>query len=385
MTSSDYELAALEHAEAAGKSSEVERLAWLLLSADPASDTARTAWKRARRALNKDTWADLPERDKQAAYLIHCTAFEEHFYERLAQLHRATAPNSPGAYMRLVLQSATEARQAADATVTQMYALTPFQVSLIRHEGDTKSWPGRRAPLSDRPLGHRMSYRHNADCPYCGRCNIPLPYWPEGGDGTGFYAQTEESTRQTPGVYRLPLICLHCGKRSYIVWDTNPGDPVGGHFLRHMERLAEGSPENRNVLFSLIADEHLGRVVAIIEGMLHDAAAQDWDTPILRTEHFYVNDTFHMVSHLQAADRESAFKAFPSGYLSFSSQYIRRCAPPAVPTRVRVVHWVLHLSSAAGTSFAHLTLIPADSEANVTMILPRTLLTDQEWTELTGE
>ena len=385
MTSSDYTLAALERAEAAGEPSEAERLAWLLLLADPASDQVRAAWKRARRAQGKDLWADLPEEEKQAAYLKHSTAFEKHFYERLRQLCRAVVPDSPGAYMRLVMQSTGDARQVAGAAVIRSHALTPLQVSLIVQEGDTKQWPGRRAPLSDRPLGHRMSYRHNADCPYCGRCNIPLPYWPEGGDGTGFYAQTEESTRQTPGVYRLPLICLHCGKRSYIVWDTNPGDPVGGHFLRHMERLAEGSPENRNVLFSLIADEHLGRVVAIIEGMLHDAAAQDWDTPILRTEHFYVNDTFHMVSHLQAADRESAFKAFPSGYLSFSSQYIRRCAPPAVPTRVRVVHWVLHLSSAAGTSFAHLTLIPADSEANVTMILPRTLLTDQEWTELTGE
>ena len=53
-------------------------------------------------------------------------------------------------------------------------------------------------------------------CQHCGKTH-GSKQWPASGDSVPFYYQTE------PGKYTLAVLCPHCKKEWYVVWDDNPG------------------------------------------------------------------------------------------------------------------------------------------------------------------
>ena len=63
---------------------------------------------------------------------------------------------------------------------------------------------------------HISQFASTLRCEHCGKSN-KTNQWPTNGDSVPFYYQDE------PGDYNLPVICPHCGKEWYVVWDKNPG------------------------------------------------------------------------------------------------------------------------------------------------------------------
>ena len=60
---------------------------------------------------------------------------------------------------------------------------------------------------------------------HCRHCNKPntSDRWPLHGDRVGFVFKEE------PGQYSLEVLCPHCQKYWYVVWDRDPGpiEPLG--------------------------------------------------------------------------------------------------------------------------------------------------------------
>lgn len=63
---------------------------------------------------------------------------------------------------------------------------------------------------------HFSSFAIKLSCPHCSQIHR-TNRWPINGDRTSFYYQKEE------GRFNLPVICPHCKKVWYVVWDEDPG------------------------------------------------------------------------------------------------------------------------------------------------------------------
>lgn len=64
-------------------------------------------------------------------------------------------------------------------------------------------------------------YTGKLNCLHCGMPNVSGK-WPRNGDNIPFRSQSPLETIQNPGFYRLSIICPHCRKEWYIIWDDNP-------------------------------------------------------------------------------------------------------------------------------------------------------------------
>jgi hypothetical protein len=63
---------------------------------------------------------------------------------------------------------------------------------------------------------HISQFASKLRCEHCFKPN-KSNQWPINGDAIPFYYQDK------PGNYTLPVLCPHCGKEWYVVWDQNPG------------------------------------------------------------------------------------------------------------------------------------------------------------------
>lgn len=73
---------------------------------------------------------------------------------------------------------------------------------------------------SDRKTpAHISQFAGALKCQHCGKSQ-EAKEWPLSGDSVPFYYQKD------PGKYSLKLICPHCDKTWYVVWDNNPGSII---------------------------------------------------------------------------------------------------------------------------------------------------------------
>jgi len=73
----------------------------------------------------------------------------------------------------------------------------------------------------ERELVFPLSKPLECVCAHCYKLNTNL-HGPSRGWQVAFYSQNEEDTLETPGAYRMKVLCKHCGKHFYIVWDEDP-------------------------------------------------------------------------------------------------------------------------------------------------------------------
>jgi hypothetical protein len=117
---------------------EAEQLARRALEQNKDDEEARKLWKMSRRAQGKSLGSDLPEMFRKEIYAEYALAVDKLLYltsEFQTRLQQAGNPHD------MVNTSIANASAEARNSIVSKYAITPFELDLILHEGEKESWP----------------------------------------------------------------------------------------------------------------------------------------------------------------------------------------------------------------------------------------------------
>lgn len=347
---------------------------WARLALDQTPDDVdlRKIWKKARKARGLSFYSDRPETEKKQIYKDHAEIKNEAFFEILGQQQgrrRRVDIQSLGDLQGEIVSTSKNSEEAAHKSVMQKYAITAFELSLIEQEGKTEGWSIGNASLASSAgkIGAgRIEMRDQMHCVYCNK-RFPAPYWPRHGNMVGFYAESAERVKVEPGVYRLPLKCPFCNKTWYMVWDSDPGDAIGSHILRHFERLIEINPAFQEFLHGLVVDRVLGGVVDFLEDCIREAHGGNRQ---IRNTFFEENDTIHLVTYSPHASLIKTREVI-GNYTQYLLQSIPSEKKSDLISKYNYVNWIYCLSLGEDTSNFQMTILPSfDSQQNLPIVYP---------------
>ena len=350
-----------------------EELAWQVLLLDPKSEIGRIIWKQARKEQKKSFFSDLDEQIKMEIWLNYCRK------RTFSLLEKSNSLGKVSYYPFWVNFDKAYWSEITSHMLQKKYGVEAFELSLIIQEGKTKEWD-TGLDIFGKPSINRIEFRDDVYCQYC-NIRQSAPYWPINGNMTSYFYKKSEESDDEEWVYKLPIYCPHCNKTWYVVWEEDPGDPLGKHIIQHLESASGQFPENRHILMELITDEILGVVVARLNKLIANLPDQcDLD---IYTEHFLARNNFNIVTLCTETNWERARNLFTDGYPRHISNYVRQFAPENILSEIRLVHWVYAFSASHDISYAHLELHPSSKELDSSsIILPRQLFTDDEWMRL---
>lgn len=368
------------NADKASEAEEAEQWTERLLELYPYFKEARRLRKKSRKAQGKDFWIDLSENKKREIYKDYAETKNNRFLtkELETQLKRANGINE---YTDITSKAGQSAYNSAISEIVSKYNLRFFEISLINEEGDTKNWDIGYANINKAPQApSRVDFRDRLKCAYCDRPQ-KASYWPPEGDHIAFYWETAEEVQESPGEYHLPILCPFCEKIWYVLWNDDPGDPIGNLILRHIQRMRE-EIEGRDVTFlaDFISDDLLGNCVNIVKEMTQSAIEEHQIK-----DRFFVQDNYFVcVTICPEADFELARAMFPQGYLSYFEQIFKLAQEQGRESR-RILNWVL-CTNQSSRSF-NCTFFPSQKEIETqgeSPIFAYELLSEQDKSQLFG-
>ena len=272
--------------------------------------------------------------------------------------------------------------EAAYSEISDKYDITHFEISLVEHEGKLKSWDIGKAALPEEPVSSRVAFRDKLRCT---TCNTPesAAYWPKSGDQTPFYYQSAEETKTTPGAYALPIKCPNCSTIWYVVWDDDPMDPIGGHFLKHLVRAFDFFPSNVEILYSFISDKVLRKVVSLLEKPVSIQYTGDNQKTSIHSDTFLSGDTYHLITMIPTGNLDNAKNFFPGGYMQSLTENSSESAPPNLYSEIRLVNWIFCFSRAEEIANVQLTFVPSNKDPHeLETIVPSEFMTEHDMNEL---
>jgi hypothetical protein len=202
---------------------EAEQAAVDVLEESPDDEEALKLWKRTRRAQGQPLTPDRSEDDRRRIYSLLHDAERSGILtpDFAARWHAAAQRGAIWEMGRLLATQAGTARADAVAEIQREYALSAWEVALIRHEGDAQCWASREQATHSAVSSPVTPLRDGLRCPHCQGRNR-APNWPRQGDYLPFYVQTAERTADAPGAYRLEVPCVQCSEHWFVVWDQDP-------------------------------------------------------------------------------------------------------------------------------------------------------------------
>jgi len=343
-----------------------------LLKFLPHSDRGRKLWKKVRKGLGKPLTGDMPEEQRKKIYGNYMSIQDNEFLLKSDILDDIKKADTPGDMMQTFKKTSERSKENAEKKVLSSYNITPFELQLILKEGKRKAWPvSSFLNLSrHRQQPPREQFRDTLRCNHCGKRNV-APFWPEGGDMTAFYFQSEEKTQEQPGEFRLPIECPFCNQTWYVVWDTSP-DPLAGQFIRHIERMCEVHASNKQAVKAfrgMIDDGILGEHVKFIKKEL-----KNMEIPRQNAEHSVsVDDYFSTLTVVPASDPLKIRNFLGGSYF----EYMENILASADMNLRNTVHWIFAIDDV--NVGVHMLFLPIKSELSLLpSIVPVDLLTQQE-------
>jgi hypothetical protein len=340
----------------------------------------RRTWKKARKMQGKNFYSDRLENEKQAIYLLYAEtkniASFKVMEERdvLSTFKKVTKIDN---YAKIINECYQVGAQVAFQTVTEKYQVSPFELELIKQEGETESWSIGSAALSTKGGSH-VQMRDSINCEHCSGV-FAAPYWPAAGNTTGFYYESAERVKEAPGKYRLPVKCPHCSTTWYVVWDETPGDPIGQHFLHHFERMIEHSPELKDVIHRLVTDEVFGRTLKFFKECVKEAAKGKQE---FKTISFTYEDDYHLVTYSPYGSLQKTRSLF-ANYTQYLIRGIGKDAPEGIVEKSDYFHWIYCLSPEEEISNVQFAMVPSFIDhAQLPVVLPSEFIDDATFNQL---
>lgn len=357
---------------AKGELDPAEKTIEALLKFQPNSERGRKLWKKVRKERGKPLAVDMPQEQRKKIYASYMSTQDSEFLLNSNILDDINKAETPGDMAQAIGKTSDSSRAKAEKVVLDAYNITPFELQLILKEGKRQSWPFDSISQlgADRPAPQREQFRDSLQCTNCGKRNF-ASFWPESGDVTAFYFQSEESIQEQPGGFRLPIACPHCNRTWYVVWDSAP-DPLAGQFIRHLERMCEAHASNDlavKTFREMIDDKILGEHVKFIKKELKKAGG-----PVQTFEHTVTVDSyFSNLTIVPSSDPTEVRNLLGGSYF----EYMERILPAADMELRHTVHWILAIDDV--TAGVHMTFLPRKREvALLPNILPVDILTQQE-------
>ena len=343
-----------------------------LLKLLPHSERGRKLWKKVRKKLGKPLTVDMPEEQRKEIYAGYRSTEDSEFLLKSDILDGINTAETPGEMVQAIGKTSKRSRANAEKSILASYTITPFELQLILKEGKRQSWPFDSISQlgAERPAPQREQFRDSLQCKNCGKRNV-ASFWPEGGDMTAFYYQSEEKTREQQGEFRLPIACPHCNQTWYVVWDSAP-DPLAGQFIRHIERMCEAHASNDMAVKAfrdMIDDKILGEHMKFIRKELGQEGR-----PIQNYEHAVTAGSyFSNLTIVPSSDPAEIRNLLGGSYF----EYMERILPAADMDLRHTVHWILAIDDI--TAGVHMTFLPRKKEVTLLPnILPVDILTQQE-------
>jgi Flp pilus assembly protein TadD len=353
-----------------GHGAEAERTAGKLLEQSPASPYWRKLWRLARRAQDKAFEVDRPEAQREEIF----KAFHDVQETKLLTSEFAEDMKNAGdlgAMTKRLKQQGDVSTRAARDVVMNRYGLKSYELDFIIEEAEKKNWkyegiPSRaaKAPPS------AAAYRDSLTCQNCSKRNT-TPFWPMQGNSVPFYFQSEATTRDTPGAFRLPVFCPFCKTTWYVVWDHSP-DPLAGHFLHHLERFSEQLAAKPDALCQIrgqIHDRILGRYVQFIQENMEGCLASG----DIKNDIFVFEDYHNVITLVPALDHDAVRRHLGRPYTMF----LDTVATNWDKQKQHFAHWIFACDGQNANK--HLCFLPRLSlGACLAGVMPVDLLTSQE-------
>jgi len=343
-----------------------------LLKVTPSSERGRKLWKKVRKEQGKLLTVDMPEDRRKEIYAGYMSTVDSEFLLNSNILEDTNKAENLRDMGQALGKNSEKSRVIAEKNTLATYKISPFELQLILKEGRRNTWPFQSITQlgGDKPAPQKEQFRDTLQCTNCGKRNI-ASFWPEGGDTTGFYFQSEERTREKQGEFRLPMACPHCNQTWYVVWDSSP-DPLAGQFIRHLERMCEAHASNDlavKAFRDMIDDRIIGEHVEFIKKELRNAGP-----PTQNFEHSVTVDSyFSNLTIVPAADPQNIRSHLGGSYFG----YMERILPGADMDQRHTVHWIFAVDDV--NVGVHMTFLPIKSQVSVLPnILPVDLLTPQE-------
>lgn len=343
-----------------------------LLKVTPQSERSRKLWKKVRKAQGKPLTLDMPEEQRKEIYASYMSTEDSELLLKSDTFDDINTAETPVEMVQVIDKNSQRSRANAEKKVLAEYKITPFELQLILKEGKRKSWSFTSFLQlgADNPMPQQEAFRDSLQCHNCGKRNIAL-FWPEGGDMTAFYYQSEETTREQQGEFRLPIACPYCNQTWYVVWDSSP-DPLAAQFIRHLERMCEAHASNDlavKAFRDMIDDGILGEHIKFIKKELKNAGK-----PIQNFEHTVTFDSyFSTLTVVPATNPLEIRKLLGGSYFG----YMERILAAADIDQRNTVHWIFAIDDV--NVGVHMTFLPRKSQVSLLPnILPVDLLTQQE-------
>jgi hypothetical protein len=376
----DFLVFCLIAAEADGQQDIVEIAAHRLLDLDPQNRVMRVKWKKSRRAQGKSFFSSLPEEQKKTVYRHYEEVFDQEFFKILSRYPIELMNAQDLAEVNRIDSLAKKgARDAAVSLVQREFSVSPFNLSLIEAEGEMNRWETGSATVKPDPVSRRRM-RDRLQCPYCNQFSDP-PYWPANGDMTPFFVASAEEInddirdpeRYRERVMKLPVICLECNKTWFIFWEDEPDNPIGTHFIRHINSACQQFPEIIGPYSSFIDNQVLGQVV---EQIRNYSAGSIRKQKSIWNKSFFHSEILHWITVVPSADPEMIKGYFGQGYLANLDEAVNLAY--AQGKELTFVNWILGLEE--NGIFTEIGYYPnkADRAQGYPVIFPIDLLMPEE-------
>ncbi len=358
-----------------------ETAAGRFLDMYPENEELRVKWKKARKGQGKDFFSSLPKDQKKAAYRRYKEVLNDKYLENISG-HMLELKNARDLSDYSKTSSSAEgwAKAAAASLIQAEFQVSAFSLSLIISEGETNNWDvGTAAILKPDPMSRRPM-RDSLHCPYCHQFSSP-PYWPIHGDTTAFFYSSAEDIDDDlrdpehcrKRALKMPVICLGCSKTWFVFWEDDPDNPIGTHFIRHINSTRQQIPEIASLYVSFIDDQVLGQIVEQIRNYSADAILSSksiWNKSIFH------NEILHWITVVPSANPEHIKQYFSGGYLASLDEPFKLARAPE--NDLTFVNWILGLEE--NHIFTEIGYYPnkADRTKGQPMLFPVDLLVMEE-------